>query len=170
MAELQKAEQKDILLALGRGYNGFYCPESRFHLIGVVKPQAYWPKGLPLTEDAKRGVAGGTLVDVNGVLPADEVKFQAHGTTPMSSSDRKKAQQVEMEEQGVDAGMEDYVADKSIMSEPDIDNATKKELDAFIKKNAIVLDGVNSRTNLDDLKEALKVHFGYVEVKAEEVK
>lgn len=164
MAELQKAEQKDILLALGRGYNGFYCPESRFHLIGVVKPQAYWPKGLPLSEDAKRAIAGGTIVDVNNALSTEDVKFQIHGATPMSSNDRKKAQQVEMEEQGVDVGTEEYVADKAIMSEPDIDSATKKELDAFIKKNAIVLDGVNSRTNLDDLKDALKVHFGYKEV------
>lgn len=160
MAELQKQEQ-DILLALGRGYNGFYCPASRFHLIGVVRPQGFWPKGLPLTEDAKRAIAGGTIVDVNGVLSTEDVKFQIHGTTPLSSNDRKKIQQVEMEEQGVDIGMEDYTPDKAIMSEPDIDSATKKEIDAFIKKNAIVLEGVNSRTNLDDLKDALKIHFGY---------
>lgn len=165
MAEVQNVEQKDILLALGRGYNGFYCPESRFHLIGVVRPQAYWPKGLPLTEDAKRAISGGTIVDVNKVLSTDDVKFQIHGTTPTSSSDRKKVQQVQADEMREEAGEEVVAVDKekNVLSEPDIDTATKKELDAFMKENEITLEGVNSRTKLEDLQEALKVHFGYKE-------
>lgn len=165
MAEVQNVEQKDILFALGRGYNGFYCPESGFHLIGVVRPQGYWPKGFPLTDDAKRALAGGTIVDVNKVLTEEDIKFRIHGSTPTSSADRKKIQQIQAEEVIAEQGEEPVAVDKekNVLSEPDIDTATKKELDAFMKENEITLEGVNSRTKLEDLQEALKVHFGYKE-------
>lgn len=165
MAEVQNVEQKDILLALGRGYNGFYCPESGFHLIGVLRPQGYWPKGLPLTEDAKRAIAGGTVVDVNKVLTEEDVKFRIHGSTPTSSADRKKIQQVQADEMREEAGEEPVAVDKqkNVLSEPDIETATKKELETFIKDNELTLEGVNSRTKLEDLQEALKLHFGYKE-------
>lgn len=162
-------EKQPILLALGRGFNAFYCPKTRFHLVGVMKPQGIWPDGVALTDDVKRGLRGGTLVDVNKVLTAEDISFKITAATPMSSSDRKKQQLVDKEE-GQKQAAEDGTANPDgsakaeqgeLLSETDIDVASKKELEAFIKKNELQLEGINSRSTADDLKEALKLHFGY---------
>jgi hypothetical protein len=167
-------EKQPILLGLGRGYNGFYCPETRFHLVGVMRPQAHWPVDRPLTDDVKRALRGGTLVDVNGVLASEDVEFKVTESTPSSSSDRKKAQLLAKEEEQKQA-QEDGTADEEgnpkkeqgeLLSEPDIDEASAKDLKEFVKKNKLELEGINSRSNADELKEALKLHFGYI--KAEE--
>lgn len=162
-------EKQPILLALGRGFNGFYCPKTRFHLVGVVKPQGIWPEGVDLTDDAKRALRGGTLIDVHKVLEPSSLDFKVTAETPMNTSDRKK-QQLLQQEEGQKQAQEDGTltpegqAPKEqgeLLSETDIDEATKKELEAFIKKNELQLEGINSRATADDLKEALKVHFGY---------
>lgn len=163
------SEKQPILLALGRGYNGFFCPESRFHLVGVVKPQAHWPEKVALTKDVKRGLRGGTLVDVNKVLTPEDIDFKITADTPISATDRKKQQLLDAENEQVEASeagelKEDGTVNKeqgTLLSEPDIDTANKTELISFIKKNEIELEGINSRSTADDLKEALKLHFGY---------
>jgi hypothetical protein len=159
------AETKEpILLRLGRGHNGFYCPESRFHLVGVIKPQAHWPADQPLTTDVKRALRGGTLLDVNKVLAVKDLEIKSTETLPMSSADRKKAQLVYAEESLKEAqaeGKEVTPEQGEILSEADIDGAEKKDLVAFIKKNNLELEGINSRSTADDYKIALKKHFGY---------
>lgn len=175
MAEEQK---QPLVLALGRGYNGFYCPETRFHLIGGMRPQAIYPAAV-LSEDVKRGLRGGTLVDVNKILTAEEIKPGkgfVYGTT---AQDRKKAIQEQAEEvikkeqeQDKKDGIEgkDYVVPNlskqqgDFLSEPDILAGTKKELLAYIDKtDGLELEALEltSRSTSDEVKEALLKHFGY---------
>lgn len=170
------AEQQPILLRLGRGHNGFYCPESRFHLVGVIKPQALWPEGKELTTDVKRGVRTGTLVDVNKVLTEKDLELNNIGSLPFNTADRKKAQLIAQEEEQKEATEQGTLKEDGtvpaeqgeLLSEPDIDSADKKTLQAFIKDNNITLEGINSRSTADELKTALKLHFGYIEAKEEE--
>ena len=169
-------EKQPVILALGRGFNGFYCPKTRFHLVGIVKPQAVWPEGVALTDDVKRALRGGTLVDVNQTLSAEDISFKVTAETPMTSSDRKKQQLLDSEENQKLASEEGTLKEdgstpeeqSDLLSETDIDQADKKTLTAFIKKNDLQIEGVNSRTGVDDLKTALKVHFGYAEAEAAE--
>lgn len=165
-------DKQPILLALGRGHNGFYCPQSRFHLVGKLKPQAHWPADLPFTDDIKRGVLSGTLIDVNKVLTFDKVNYEFTADTPVNSGDRKKQQLIDAEEaakKAVEEGRDPEDKEQGeLLSESDIDESEKKDLLAFIKKNDLQLEGLNSRSNLDEVKAALKLHFGYT--KAEEEK
>lgn len=178
---MEETKQPQLLvLALGRGYNGFYCPETRFHLVGVMRPSAVYPFGT-LSEDVKRGLRGGTLIDVNGAIEKEALKPGkgfVYGTT---SSDRKKAITVQADdivkkEQDADIKLgvekDDYAAPNfantqgELISEPDIQTSTKKNLTEFIDKaEGIDLDslGLNSRSTLDEMKEALMEHYGYNE-------
>jgi hypothetical protein len=158
-------EKQPILLRLGRGHNGFYCPESRFHLVGVIKPQAHWPADKPFTTDVKRALRGGTLVDINKVAALNDLEIKSMEGLPMNTSDRKKEQLLAAEEaqkQAQEKGEEIKPEQSDILSESDITGAEKKELVSFMKKNELDLEGINSRSNTDELKEALKKHFGYV--------
>lgn len=172
--------KQPLVFALGRGYNGFYCPETRFHLVGVMRPQAVYAASH-LSEDVKRGLRGGTIIDVNGTLTKEDVKPSKGFVYGTSSSDRKKmitvqGEEIIKKEQAADliAGVEkdDYTAPdfsgKSglILSESDIQTNTRKELVKFIDESE-ELDleklSLNSRSTLDEVKDALMKHFGYGE-------
>ncbi|WP_422661763.1 hypothetical protein ACK8P5_25755 (plasmid) [Paenibacillus sp. EC2-1] len=64
------------IIKLARGYNGFFCPQTRFHLIGNIKPQAQYPADLPLSDSIKRGLRGGTLIDVNKVFSKEDLSLK----------------------------------------------------------------------------------------------
>lgn len=178
---MAEAEQKQpLILSLGRGYNGFYCPETRFHLIGNLRPQGIYPAAV-LSEDVKRGLRGGTLVDVNGLLKKEDLAPAKGVQTPINSSERKKAiliqaDEIAKQEQKLDMQDENYKDDYvtpnfndqqgALLSESDIQSASKKELVAFIEKTEeLDLEALklNSRSTLDDMKEALMTHYGYDE-------
>ena len=167
---MAEQENKPVVLALGRGYNSFFCPETRFHLIGVMRPSGVYPSKT-LSEDVKRGLRGGSLIDVNKVLTEADVlpgdKFAQHTT----SGEVKKKLAVQAEEQLKEAdakGEEQKPLNEtvgSIMSETDIDTATSKVLLAFIEKHEdLTLEGLglSSKPRVDDMRNALKLHFGYI--------
>lgn len=175
------AEQKQpLVLALGRGYNGFYCPETRFHLVGVMKPQALFT-AKALSEDVKRGLRTGVLVDVNKVLTEEEIKPGKDFVHFVTSSDRKKAILVQADELAANdqkkdkengEEKDDYVAPDfskdsgELISESDILTKTKKELLAFIDKtDELSLEALEltSRSTTDEVKEALLIHYNYNE-------
>lgn len=171
-------EKQPLVLALGRGYNGFYCPETRFHLIGIMKPQDFYTASS-LSEDVKRGLRGGTLVDMNDSLTKEDLKPGKGFNEHTSSSDRKKELSVETEEdikkqktEDIKNGEEkdDYSATDfsgkhgTILSEPDILSGTKKELLKFVEDTeGIDMDSLelNARSNVQEIKDALISHFGY---------
>lgn len=174
MAEEKK---QPLVLALARGYNGFYCPETRFHLIGVMRPSAVYPHDT-LSEDVKRGLRSGVLIDVNKVLTEEDIKPGKNFNYFVTSGDRKKQMQQIAEENikkqvaedkknGVEK--DDYVTQNlskvqgDILSEPDILASTKKDLLAYIEKVGLELDelGLSARSTADEVREALLKHFGY---------
>ncbi len=175
------AEKKQpLILALGRGYNGFYCPKTRFHLVGVIKPSAPYPDGLALSEDVKRGLRGGTLVDVNKVLKAEDIAMNAGDSLVRTSSDLKREILVDAEN-AVKKAKKDYDPEEhdgkddtyvavdfsneqgELISESDILSSTRKDLMTFIADNEIKLEGINSRSTHDEIQQALLNHFGYNE-------
>lgn len=169
--------KQPLVLRLGRGFNGFFCPETRFHLVGVMKPQAVYTAAF-LSEDVKRGLRGRTLIDVNGILSEDEIKPGKGYVHNVNASDRKKQILIQAEEQAkekqesdAEKGIEkdDYLspdadAHGELISEPDILSGTKKELLAFIEKtDGLELEALdlNSRSGAEEVKTALLKHFGY---------
>lgn len=169
--------KQPLVLRLGRGFNGFFCPETRFHLIGVMKPQAVYTAAF-LSEDVKRGLRGRTLIDVNGILSEDEIKPGKGYVHNVNASDRKKQILIQADEQAkekqeadAEKGIEkdDYLtpdadAHGELISEPDILSGTKKELLAFIEKTeGLELEALdlNSRSGAEEVKTALLKHFGY---------
>lgn len=173
------AETKQpIVLALGRGYNGFFCPETRFHLVGVMKSQAVYT-ATSLSEDVKRALRGGTLVDVNRVLSDEDKAPGKNFIYNTTSGERKKtiliqADEAAKEKKAEDAAngneADDYVAPNlseqtgELLSESDIVSGTKKELLAFIEKTEdmeLETLELNSRSNAEEIKDALLKHFGY---------
>lgn len=166
----EQTQKQPLLLALGRGYNGFYCPETRFHLIGVMKPQAIYPSAT-LSEDVKRGLRGGSLIDVNKVLTEADVAPGKGFTQNITSGDVKKDLAVKQEEKlkAEEAqGKEQVAIDQQVgelMSEADLDAATGKVLLAFVEKTeGLTLEGLglNAKPRVEDLRDALKKHFGYI--------
>lgn len=175
------AEQKQpLVFALGRGYNGFYCPETRFHLVGGLKPQAVY-SAAKLSEDVKRALRGGTIVDVNNLLTEEDIKPNKGTVAAVTSSDRKKAiliqaEEMAKEERAADkkSGEEkdDYIAPdfkgqkEQLISEPDILSFDKKELLKFIEDHEeLSLEELelNSRSTKDDIQKALMTKLGYNE-------
>lgn len=166
----EQTQKQPLLLALGRGYNGFYCPETRFHLIGVMKPQAIYPSET-LSEDVKRGLRGGSLIDVNKVLTEADVAPSKGFSEHITSGEVKKALAVKHEEKikaEEEEGKEPVSLDEQageMMSEADIDAATGKVLLSFVEKaEDLTLEGLglNAKPRVEDLREALKKHFGYI--------
>lgn len=167
------AETKEpLLISLGRGFNGFYCPETRFHLIGVVKPQGIYP-AEKLSEDVKRGLRSGSLIDVNKVLTVDDVAPGENFVAHITSGERKKDIAIQTEEKlketaGVEKTPEQKLADETgeIMSESDIATNTGKVLLAYIEKtDGITLEslGLVASSKVSEIREALNKHFGYGE-------
>lgn len=173
------AETKQpLVLRLGRGFNGFFCPETRFHLVGVMKPQAVYTAAF-LSEDVKRGLRGRTLIDVNGQLTEDDIKPGKGYVHNTNASDRKKQILIQADEQAkakqesdAEKGIEkdDYVTPDAsaqtgeLISEPDIHSSTKKELLAYIEKTeGLELEALDlhSRSGAEEVKAALLKHFGY---------
>lgn len=173
------ADQKQpLVIGLGRGFNGFYCPETRFHLIGVIKPSAVYT-AAKLSEDVKRGLRGGSLIDVNKLLTLDDLKPGDTFVANITSVDRKRAnielgEQIALDEHKSDvaAGTEkdNYVLPDfskesgEFLSEPDILTGTKKELLAYIAKTDgldLAELGLTTRSDAEDVKRALISHFGY---------
>jgi hypothetical protein len=205
------------LIALGKGYNGFFCPESRFHLMGGMKPQDYYPVGIPLSKAVKVGLRTGTLVDVNGTIDPNEymngpdtmrrvVTVQPVNAAAIVQAAQIQSAQVKADEgakkDGGDGGKTDENAkkeggdggqvvdeggsnDQSTQSDSDqndtpqsgnelsleseglteeqIDNASRKFLLEYIEKHQISKEtlGLNSRSDAEEVKNALKIHFGY---------
>lgn len=168
------AETKQpLLISLGRGYNGFYCPETRFHLIGVVKPQGIYPADK-LSEDVKRGLRSGSLIDVNKVLTIDDVAAGENFMAHVTSGERKKDIMIQAEEKlKEEAGEDEKTAAQKlasetgeIMSEADIATSTGKVLFAYIEKTeGISLESLELTPNskVADVRSALNKHFGYIE-------
>ncbi len=166
----EQTQKQPLLLALGRGYNGFYCPETRFHLIGVMKPQAIYPSAT-LSEDVKRGLRGGSLIDVNKILTEEDVAPGKGFTAHVTSGEMKKELAIKQEEQikaDEAKGQEPVAIDNQVgelMSEADLDAATGKVLLAFVDKtDGLTLEGLGltAKPRVEDLREALKKHFGYI--------
>ena len=161
--------KKPIVLGLGRGYNGFYCPETRFHLIGVMRPTGVYPSDV-LSEDVKRGLRGGSLIDVNKVLTEADILPGKNFVQHTSSGDVKKILAVKQEEQakeesneGTSPSLDERVG--TMLSEADIDTGSSKVLLAFVEKTeGLTLEGLglSSKPRVDDLRDALKLHFGYI--------
>jgi len=191
------------LIALGKGYNGFFCPESRFHLMGGMKPQDYYPVGIPLSKAVKVGLRTGTLVDVNGTIDPNEyvngpdtmrrvVTVQPVNAAAIVQAAQIQSAQAKADEsakkEGDDGGQavdEGGSNDKSTQSDSDqndtpqsgnelsleserlteeqIDNASRKFLLEYIEKHQISKEtlGLNSRSDAEEVKNALKIHFGY---------
>ena len=184
------AEQKQRLIRLGRGYNGFYCAETRFHLMGGMKPQDVYPADRPLSDAIKRGLRGGTLVDVNRVIPLEELltpkqlaKFKAQSqeqapTEVVPTQEVKPQESTQVEDKGEEApegDAQDNVSDDTtdnadstdavVLSAEEIEAKTKGELLDLIKEQDLSLDelGLNSRSNASEVKAALNKHFGHTE-------
>ncbi|MNP05719.1 hypothetical protein D3C76_976770 [compost metagenome] len=178
-------------IRLGRGRNGFFCPESRFHLMGGVKPQDNWPAAAPLTQAVKTGLGAGSLVDVYGTIPAealltpkqlrklaeggkvveededfimdddDDKQPAGGGNAPDSNANADANDDANA---GSDDDNEDGKAPEGDkLTEEQIDGSTLKNLKAFIKEKELSMEdlGLNSRSDLDEYRHALKVHFGY---------
>lgn len=167
------AETKQpLLISLGRGFNGFYCPETRFHLIGVVKPQGIYPAET-LSEDVKRGLRSGSLIDVNKVLTEDDVKPGTTFVAHVTSGERKKEIAIQVEEQlkadeGKDKTEDEKLAEETgeLLSETDVMTNSGKVLIAYIEKtDGISLEslGLTGGSKVADIREALNKHFGYGE-------
>lgn len=163
-----------VVIGLGRGFNGFYCPEAKFHLIGGLRPVASYTAAT-LSEDVKRGIRAGSLIDVNKVLSEDDIKPDYKYGQHMTSGDRKKAIQIQVEE-ALDTAKPD--ADKSekekleeetgeLLSETDIATGTSKVLIAYINKTeGISMEslGLTGSSRVGDIRNALNAHFGYAEI------
>ena len=164
------------LIRLARGKNGFFCPVSRFHLIGGVKPQDVYPAGLPLSDAVKRGLQFGGLIDVsgsfqeelNGVKPSVDAPVATATvgadnqppTPPVTPPQQPQEPQAPVTPPAGDGNEFDYETAVSLTLEQ-IESATKKQLVAFIEGNSIDLVDLdlNSRSKEDDYKEALKKYF-----------
>jgi hypothetical protein len=167
------AEQKLRVFRLGRGYNGFYCPETRFHLMGGIKPQDVYPADIPLSDAVKRGLRGGALVDVNKVVPIEEIltpkqlERYKQEIAQAKQEVKEEPQQVVQESQKQVEVEEttDATTSEARLTEEEIETKTKSELLEFIKDNNLDLEqlGLNSRSNATEVKDALKKHFGYAE-------
>lgn len=172
------------LISLGRGHNGFFCPDSRFHLMGGVKPQAYWPAAAPLTQAVKVGLRAGSLRDVNGTIPLEAYYYKGKNVVAaqpvkpesddddfiMDDDDKSPANDGKTPEgdgkdqaPGGNDGNDGNAPDGDKLTEEQIDATGRKDLLAYIKKHDIdmaTLD-LNSRSTEEDIKNALKIHFGY---------
>lgn len=182
MAENQPTVES-YLIGLGRGRSGFFCPESRFHLMGGVKPQEFWPVAAPLTSAVKVGLRAGSLRDVYGNIP-----FEAYASKKelaklaksalsededfiMDDEDQTGGKQPAKDpvDPNAGSGSDDDEGGKAPtpdgdkLTEAQIDEASLKDLKAFIKDHELSMEdlGLNSRSNLDEVRHALKVHFGY---------
>lgn len=186
------------LIALGKGYNGFFCPESRFHLMGGMKPQDYYPVGIPLSKAVKVGLRTGTLVDVNGTIdPSEymngpETMRKVVTIHPVNAAAVAQAAQLQVAEENKDGGGEgggngesddnnpdsnqnngdpngnpqggtELSLDLERLTEEQIDTASRKFLLEYIEKHQISKEtlGLNSRSDAEEVKNALKIHFGY---------
>lgn len=158
----------DRLIRLARGKNGFFCPVSRFHLIGGIRPQDVYPAGRPLTEALKRGLKYGSLVDVNGSFTEELNGGTPSVNAPVATASVAPAQNQQAVTPPADlppiVGSPidfDYETAVSLTLEQ-IEAATKKQLVAFIEGNSIDLVDLdlNSRSKEEDYKEALKRKFG----------
>lgn len=170
MAENQR------LIRLQKGHNGFFCPDSRLHLIGGLKPQAFYPEGLALSDSVKRGLRGGSLVDVygtcqeelTGVAPSVAQAVAAPVQAAVAPVAGSIIQDPLDKDPNAPAGKDseedkNEFASKSYLTGFEIDEATLKDLQAFIEGNQIPLEdlNLNSRSKLADVREALKKHFGH---------
>lgn len=165
-------EKQPLLISLGRGFNGFYCPETRFHLIGVVKPQGIYPSET-LSEDVKRGLRAGSLIDVNKVLTVDDVAPGKNFVEHITSGERKKQIAIQVEDQlkadeGKDKSEDELLAAETgdLLSESDVATNTGKVLLAYIEKTeGIDLEslGLTASSKVADIRVALNKHFGYGE-------
>lgn len=165
-------EKQPLVISLGRGFNGFYCPETRFHLIGVVKPKGIYPAAT-LSEDVKRALRSGTLIDVNRVLTEDDVKPGENFSAHITSGERKKNIAIQVEEQLKTEGTTEKSEDQrlaeetgELLSETDVATNSGKVLLAYIEKtDGIDLEslGLTAGSKVADIREALNKHFGYGE-------
>lgn len=165
--------EEQRLLRLGRGYNGFFCPDSRFHLIGGIKPQGVYPADVPLSESVKRGLRGGGLVDVNKVIPKEEIltakqlaKLLAEQGEEVQEPVIAKVPESTPEASPTKEDESDKKAEVKGLTTEEIEKATKAELLEYIKENSdITLEDIdlNSRSNATEIKTALNKYFGHVE-------
>lgn len=164
--------KQPVVIGLGRGYNGFYCPEAKFHLIGGLRPQAAYPSAV-LSEDVKRGIRSGSLIDVNRVLSDDDIKPGATFAAHVTSGDRKKQIQIQTEEDtklvDPDTQSEQEKLEKQsgeFLSETDVATNTGKVLFAYIEKTeglSLELLGLTKSSTVGDVRAALNKHFGYAQ-------
>lgn len=156
-------------IGLARGHNGFFCPVSRFHLMGGIKPQGFWPAAAPLTEAVKVGLRGGTLVDVQRSIPREAYASEAELAAKSAASLSKTTEDVIKNQANANAGVDGDTGsgfEGSSLTEDEIDNAKLKDLKEFVKKNDLSLDelGLDSRSDLEQYRDSLKLHFGYKRV------
>lgn len=156
------------LFRLNQGYGELFCPETRFHLIRGIRPQGVYPADLPLSEILKRGLRGGTILDVNGAVSEDELKGLPRSVESEESTIVQKAPQETVEAPVVEStDQAEEVKEEAAegLSVEDINEMTKAEMKEFIEQNNLSNEelGLNSRSNADEHKDALKKYFGHEE-------
>lgn len=170
------------LIGLARGKNGFFCPVSRFHLVGGATPRRQWPAQAPLTQAVKVGLRSGTLVDVNRNIPFEAYATKSQLAMKFMAEQKAKEEGKSVEEiapQVADpvaptapdaaTGVESQPTegapseDGAILTEKEIDEMSKKDLLNFIKEQGIEKEelDLNNRSDEGEIKHALKVHFGH---------
>jgi len=175
------------LIGLARGRSGFYCPVSRFHLVGGAMPRKEWPAQAPLTQAVKVGLRSGTLVDMYKNIPFEayatksqlaaalmaDIKQKQDGredetptppTAPTAPDALKEVgEPSETPPQENEPSGEKTNDGGKVLTEEEIDGMSKKDLLNFIKEQGIEKEelDVNNRSDEDEIKHALKVHFGH---------
>ena len=156
--------EQPLVFVLGRGHNGFYCPESNFHLIGELRPRQVYPH-KELTDAVRAGVRYGILIDINGVLKPEDITVRKGADTYNTSEDlREQIRGTEVVEAKEEQTTED-ITKSIVMSEEDIDDATNKVLLAFIENNEdLTLEGLglSTKPRVEEVRTALKAHYGYI--------
>jgi hypothetical protein len=150
------------LFRLQRNVNGFFCPDSRIHLIGGLRPQAKYPAGVGLTPALKRALLGGTIIDVNGTVTQEELegKTVVTGAGPAAKSITQAL---------AEAGH--VIETKLPITEVEVDAMSRSELLDYVKKNKINLNqyngSLNNKSATEEWRDALKVHLGFIELPTE---
>lgn len=154
--------KEGLILSLGRGHNAFYCDESNFHLIGELRPRQPY-KYPTLTEAVKTGIRCGVLIDTAGLLKPEDIKRGEDADLYVTSEDVRERIRGAAVVENREETSED-ITKSIVMAEEDINDATLKVLTSFVEKNeelSFESLGLTSKPRIDELRSALKKHYGY---------